>query len=49
MQVNKYAFALPLNPFDEVSLHKPLLLAAARQALGSKQAEARIRFLRKHR
>ncbi|KXZ53733.1 hypothetical protein GPECTOR_6g650 [Gonium pectorale] len=46
--VNKYGFALPCNPFDEVSLDKDELMAAAEAELGRKAAQRRAKFLRKH-
>ncbi|GLC60363.1 hypothetical protein PLESTB_001604200 [Pleodorina starrii] len=45
--VNKYGFALPCNPFDEVTLDKGAVVAAAQAELGRVAALARVRVLAK--
>ena len=45
----KYGFALRGNPFSSVELEKPVLVAAVIETLGAKEANARRRFLEKHR
>ncbi|KAG2499786.1 hypothetical protein HYH03_002083 [Edaphochlamys debaryana] len=46
--VNKYGFALPYNPFDELLLSKASLRAAMEAVWGRKGAQRRAKFLEEH-